>query len=391
MYRSLIAHVLPDLDEKIVLISGPRQCGKTTLAKTIRPDAVYLNYDDEEHRYRIHERSWNPEAPLIIFDELHKMKEWKRWLKGLFDTRGIPPRMLVTGSAKLDTYRKVGDSLAGRYFSYRLHPFDLKELAQKGYSPETTIDQILTVSGFPEPFLKQSESYYKRWVKTHHDIILRQDLIDLERVADVIAMERLIDLLSRRVGSPVSYSNLAQDLQRDPKTIKKWVMLLEELYIIFAVHPYSRSISRAHLKMPKYYFYNTASVKGDLGAKFENLVACALLKEVEWNQDVYGSALKLCFIKNKEGLEVDFCITEADMPYQLIECKWKDTSISKGVKYFSSLLSDVPMIQLVKESLNEPLYFPDKNITLQPAAKWLSEFSLTPVSQSSKNSTPTAE
>ncbi len=375
MKRRLTSVIEPDLPNKIILVSGPRQTGKTTLTKALNDQAVYLNYDDSDDRFVIANKAWRPDAPLIILDELHKMPEWKRWLKGIYDTRGIPPQLIVTGSAKLDTDRKLGDSLAGRYFSYRLHPFDIKEVGDT-MSPSDAFHRILNVSGFPEPFLKNDVNYYGRWARTHQDIILRQDMLDLERVTDIQSMERLVDLLARRVGSTVSYANLANDLQRDPKTIKKWITYLENLYIIFSVRPYSNKIARAHLREPKYYFYNTASVKGDEGAKFENLVACALLKEVHWHQDTRGASHELCFLRSKDGKEIDFAVIENDHPIQLIECKWRDQKVSPAFHYFRQFFPGIPAVQLIGDGLVRDLYFPENAFKICRAAEWLLELSI---------------
>src|SRR3990167_4521577 len=155
MQRGLEKFIQKDLADKIVLVSGPRQVGKTTLAKGLFSSFEYLNYDSIEDRLLLMKREWNRNVSLVIFDELHKMKKWKSWVKGIFDKEGSNPPLIVTGSARLNTYRKGGDSLAGRHFLYRLHPFTLKEL--KGQiSAQEALSQMLSVGGFPQPFLKGS-------------------------------------------------------------------------------------------------------------------------------------------------------------------------------------------------------------------------------------------
>lgn len=189
----------------------------------LNPSFDSINFDDEKDRSIIKTKSWDRKKDLIIFDEIHKMPRWKQWLKGLYDTEGVQPSIVVTGSARLDTYKKVGDSLAGRYFHYRLHPLDVRELAHLKFklSPDELIDRLLEVGGFPEPFLEGDKQFYNLWKKTHLDIILKQDLIDLEVIKSIKQIELLIDLLKTKVGSPISYTSLAEDLQVSDKTIKR--------------------------------------------------------------------------------------------------------------------------------------------------------------------------
>ena len=256
MERWMSARVQQDLERKIVLLSGPRQVGKTTLSKSLFPSYTYLNYDAPEHRVALQKKEWNRASDLVIFDELHKMKNWKSWIKGIYDVEGVSPRLLITGSAKLDIARKMGDSLAGRHFLYRLHPFCIKELASQMDAREC-FTRLMTVGGFPEPFLINDLTYYDRWRRSHLDIILRQDLLDVENVRQIQSIETLIELLRTRVGSSISYAALARDLERDATTVKRWLSLLENLFVLFKVLPWSKNIARSLLKKPKYYFYYT--------------------------------------------------------------------------------------------------------------------------------------
>ena len=254
MERYLENQIRDDLKEKIVLLSGPRQVGKTTLSKQLLPSYAYLNYDASTDRKIIQAQEWTRDTDLVVFDELHKMKRWKSWIKGIYDTEGISPAILVTGSARLDTYKKGGESLAGRFFPFRLHPLTVREIGKYlNEDSATALEKLLKVGGFPEPYLKNNETFAKRWRRTHTDIIVREDLLDLERVRDIKSIEILIDLLKARVGSTTSYTSLANDLQVSVHTIKHLLQILENLYIIFPVRPYHKNIARSLLKESKYY------------------------------------------------------------------------------------------------------------------------------------------
>jgi predicted AAA+ superfamily ATPase len=356
MKRSIVEQIRTDLQRKVVFISGPRQVGKTTLAKMVHPSSYdYLNYDYADHRLVIKEKSWDRKKHVIILDEIHKMKNWKAWLKGIVDVESSPPHFLVTGSARLEVARKVGDSMAGRFLSHRLHPFDLKELKQK-FPLDTLFTRLMNVGGFPEPFLLNDQREYRRWRRSHLDVILRQDLIDMFSVQDIQSIETLIALLRRRVGSTVSYAHLAQDLEKDASTIKRWLTHLENLYIIFRVTPYSRNVARSLLKEPKYYFYDIASVESGDGQKLENLVACALIKEIHFVEDVLGDSLALHFLRTKDGKEIDFLVAKNDSPLIMVEVKARDENISPHFFHFSKFLPVGQKIQLVLNPKREKTY-----------------------------------
>jgi predicted AAA+ superfamily ATPase len=374
MDRYLKDPLAEEIDKKILLLTGPRQCGKTTLSKMLTTDFQYINHDLAEHRLLLAEKSWDREKALIIFDELHKMHEWKSWLKGIYDVEGIPPGLMVTGSARLDAFRKVGDSLAGRHFQFRLHPIDLKEaLAYSDLEAPDIFTRLMAVGGFPEPFLNGTTRYYNRWKRSHVDLILKEDLLTLSAVRDIQSIETLIELLRSRVGSPVSSNSLARDLQKSPNTIQSWLKLLEDLYVIFRVTPYHKNIARSILKEPKFYFYDNGMVMGDDGIKLENLVACALLKEIHRCQDVEGENCRLHYVRNKDGQEIDFLVTRANKPERLIEVKWADNSLSPHFKKFFPRVQ-LKRVQVVGE-LKQSKSYPSAE-RIEPAIKFLSELSL---------------
>jgi len=376
MERYLTKYIQEDLATKIVLLTGPRQTGKTTLSKMLKSDYDYFNFDSLEDRLSLQEKSWDRSKDLVIFDELHKLKNWKSWLKGVYDTEGIPPSLLVTGSVKLDTYRKVGDSLAGRFFQFRMHPLDLKEIKTfvNPKNLETELDKLLEIGGFPEPFFNGTNRFYNRWKKSHLDIILKQDLIELENVQQIIQCETLIQLLKNRVGSPVSYSSLARDLQCSDKTVKRWLTILENMYVIFKVPPFHKNIARAIQKAPKFYFYDTGQVIGDPGIKLENTVACAIQKEIHFREDCFGEEKRVYYLKNKDGKEIDFCITANDNPSLMVEVKWKDGTLSSNFEIFKKFFPQIKMIQVTKE-LRKEKTFPN-GVEIRTAHKWLADLCL---------------
>jgi len=339
---------LNDLKEKIVLLSGPRQVGKTTLAKQITTSNAYLNYDSTSDRKILQAEEWTRDVDLVIFDELHKMKNWKSWIKGIYDTEGNSPSLIVTGSARLDTYKKGGESMAGRFFSFRLHPLTVKEICTYlNEKPEIALDKLLNFGGFPEPYLKNSKTFPKRWRRIHTNTIIREDLLDLERVRDIKSIEILIDLLRARVGSTISYTSLANDLQVSIHTVKHWLQILENLYIIFPVRPYHKNIARSLLKESKYYLYDTGAVDGGVGAKLENTVACALLRELHFFEDTTGSKVSLHFLRDKEKHEIDFLTVIENKPVTMIEVKAGDDNFSRSLFRFHNFMKDVVPIQVV--------------------------------------------
>ena len=362
-----------DLRHKVLLVTGPRQCGKTTLAQSLSSAHDYLNYDNGDHQKIMRDKSWDRKKRYIIFDELHKKPNWKRWLKGIYDTEGLPPGMVVTGSARLDLYKKAGDSMAGRFFQFRLHPFDVKEITKLGLlSAQAALDRLLQFGGFPEPFLQARPSFYGKWARSHNDIILRQDMPHFIDTKQLSSVETLVMLLKNRVASPVSYTALAEDLSVAPKTIKNWLRLLENLYVVFKITPYHKNMARSLVKAPKYYFYDTAQVQ-PVSARFENTVALALLKHLHFLEDVEGQPAKLFYLRNKDQKEVDFLITKNHKPVSMIEVKWSDSDLSRGLRYFAKKFpSAVQKVQLV-HTLKREKTFP-QGVEIRKAAPFLTRF-----------------
>ena len=374
--RYITLYVLRDLKEKMVFIAGPRQCGKTTIAKSLLSQykkAVYFNCDNSEDKKKILKKQWSDDEELIVFDELHKYHRWKQWLKGPFDVEKFQKgekacKFLVTGSARLDVYRRGGDSMLGRYWLWRLHPFCLAELP-KNITLAEGLHRLLTVGGFPEPFLKNDQTFHARWRKERFDLVIREDLRDLEKVHEIQQISLLAELLRERVSSLVVVNNLAEDIQAAPQTIQRWIELLERMFLLFIVRPYTKSLPRAIRKPPKIYFYDNADVINNDGARFENLVATHLLKRCHFLENSLGETYELQYLKDKDKREIDFVITKDRKIDILLEAKVSDETISPHLKYYAERLKPRLAIQLVKD-LKRP--FVKNNIHVLPVS-WLAQ------------------
>lgn len=365
--------ILDDLDKKLVLLVGPRQSGKTWLAKDIAKsfkNSIYLNYDQEKDRRLIHEQLWGNNTELLILDELHKMPYWKNYLKGLFDTKPQSMRILVTGSARLDIYNKIGDSLAGRFFKHTLLPISLAECKRAGENVD--IDRLIEYGGFPEPFFAEDAIQATRWRSQYIDSLLSTDIFDIDLIQNMKAMRLIFELLRYRVGSPVSYQSLSEDAQVSPVTVKKYIQILEALYIIFTVTPYSKNIARSLVKEPKIYFFDAGLVEGDKGAKFENMVAVSLFKSLSAQADMTGERHNLHYLRTKDGLEVDFALVKNDKIETMIECKYSEDSASKTLVKFREKYG-YPAIQLVKLLRHD---YCDREVSMKCAENFLSELFL---------------
>ena len=315
----------------MVFVAGPRQVGKTTLAKALPQGCQgYLNWDVVEDRDRILRREF-PVSPLWIFDEIHKYRSWRNLLKGLYDARSPSQRILVTGSARLDLYRRGGDSLQGRYHLLRLHPLSVAEL-----QIQTTGEfaQLLLLGGFPEPFFGGQEVEAKRWSREYRNRLIREDVVDLEQIQDLGNLELLMIRLPDLVGSLLSINALREDLQVSHKTLSRWLLALERLYAIFRIYPFGAPGIRAIKKAGKHYHYDWSLPQEPL-QRFENLVASHLLKWVHFKQDTEGRDLELRYFRDRDGREVDFVVSERKKVLLAVECKWGDAPIDKSLRYFA--------------------------------------------------------
>lgn len=378
MERTLTFFIRKDLDRKMVFLSGPRQAGKSTLARMLAEDASHfpqarlLNWDVASDRRVILAQSWPHQSRLVVLDELHKMKNWKPWLKGVFDGRPEGQSLLITGSARLDALRQTGESLAGRYFSWRLHPVTVAEwVASTGAGPEEALTRILERGGFPEPLLADTVSDAERWRRLYLEGVVREDILEFSRIGEIRAMRVFIDMLRARVGSPLSLASLARDLQISPTTLGKYLEILEALHIVFVVRPYHRNIARALLKEPKVYFYDIGLVDaalGDGGARFENACAAMLLRQVHFQQDSAGQDVSLHYVRDKEGREIDFVLCENGEPVHFAECKLTDPNVPAFLASITERFPNSRATLLVRH-LRQPEQ--RGRVAVERAAEWL--------------------
>ena len=405
MRRRQLAKDIQELcfgQNKITLVSGPRQCGKTTLAKTLlgeRKHGAYYNWDETTFR-----RSWvrNPSAlvpdsianvvPLLVLDEIHKDRSWKRRLKGIYDTLRDPCDIMVTGSARLDIYKKGSDSLLGRYFSFRLHPFTIRELdklercppeglikrlfektQRERKSAQTTLDALLRYGPFPEPLLAQNDRKARMWRRMRREIIIREDLRDISRIPELSRVELMVSLLPERVGSLFSLNSLREDMEVAHETVKRWITYLKSLYYLYEIKPYHKSIPRALKKEGKIYLWDYGEVR-DMSARLENLVANHLLKACHlWTDTGYGE-FDLFYLRNKEKEEIDFLLLRDGMPWLPVEVKLSNTSVSPQWKKFLPMLPCQCGVQIVRDTHWRTHEVAGKEILVGGAAQVLDYF-----------------
>ena len=372
--REITGQVRRDLARKLVLLTGARQAGKTTLARQLMAkftSAQYLNWDVPADRLLIQQHAWSPKASLVVFDEIHKMRDWKAHLKGTWDGRADGQAMLVTGSARMDTFKQGGESLAGRYFNWRLHPFSVRELmAVHGLPASVALELLLARGGFPEPCLAETDSDADRWRAQYATDLIREDVLEFSRVHEVRSMQLMFKLLRERVGSPITLSNLAQAMQISPTTATRYVEILEALYIVFRVTPWHRDVARSLLKEPKIYLLDTGLVDGDAGTKLENAVATMLLKHCHHRQDAEGKPITLHTIRDKERHEIDFVLAEGDRITDLIEVKVGDPTPSPYLHRMAERFAPARAVQIVAE-LRQPAQH--GRVEVIHAAEWLGQ------------------
>lgn len=373
--RYLESAIAAALERRMVLIGGPRQVGKTTLALGfLGRDADerhpgYLNWDHPSVPSGLRRAELPPGEPLLVLDEIHKYARWRNLLKGIYDTERSRRRIIVTGSARLDYYRKGGDSLVGRYRYFRLHPFSLRELNPTPSSVD--LKRLLECGGFPEPLFEQRADERRIWRRDRITRVVREDLRDLEQVREISLVEHLVDLLPSKVGSPLSVKSLREDLQVDHKTAERWLQILENLYYCFRVPPYGPPRVRAVKKERKLYLWDWSSVD-DQGPRFENLVASQLLKYCHWIEDTEGHSMELRYLRDTDRREVDFVVLKDRRPLFAVECKSGEKAISPAIRYFAER---TPIPHFYQAHLGER-HFSTGKVTVLPFVQLCQELAL---------------
>lgn len=365
MKRYLLNQISQDLQKKMVFLSGPLHIGKTTLAKQIVPQKeAYLNWDIPKDKERILNYQI-PLEPLVILDEIHKYHQWRNFLKGLYDDDTFTSSFLVTGSARLDVYRYGGDSLQGRYHPLKMHPLSVAELDIQ--TPQELQD-LLELSGFPEPFFSGSKQAAQRCSLEYRKRVIYDEITSLEVIKDLGQLNLLVLSLPKRVGSPLSINALQEDLQVSHKTVERWITILENLYMVFRISPFGYPILRAVKKEQKLYHYDWSLVP-DEGTRFENLIACHLLKWIDFENQTQGNEMELRYFKDNGNHEVDFVIIKNNEPLLLIEVKMNDSSVSSSLRYLKKRFPKARALQLLMT--NEFNFVNQDGIHVCPAIEFL--------------------
>ncbi len=374
MQRYVEQTVFKDIKKKLVILTGPRLVGKTYMSRQLMSyyhNPLYLHWDIPEHRVRLQKQDWYDIHDLVVMDEIHKMANWKQWLKGVTDAKAPGTSLLVTGSARMETFRQAGESLAGRYYAYKMHPISVKELCTNtSKSPSEALDHLLERGGFPEPCLAEEILEVNKWRLEYSKDLLREDILEFSRLQELNTMKIFIEILRGRVGSLLSLASIARDIGCSPITLNKYLDILKALFVVFTIHPWTDNVGRSLLKTPKVYFFDQGLVKGDEGARLENAVAYMLLKHADFIRDTQGIETGLHYLRTKDGEEIDFAISQDNQLTDLIEVKCSDNKPHATLMRFATKFPEANAVQLVYN-----LRYPQKThgILIEDMAKYLSE------------------
>jgi len=386
-------------NRQMLFLMGPRQVGKTTTAVHVAkqfPEYFYYSWDNQNDRRiilsgpdgiaaHVGVHRLLAEKPVVVFDEIHKYGKWKQLLKGIFDSYSDRLRIIVTGSSRLDVFKHGGDSLMGRYFSYRMHPLSVAEIVDHSLPKQNLIRHpreiadkswktLLDFGGFPEPFVRNDRRFFNRWRRLRSELLFRQDIRDITRIQEIGQIEELALILRNETGNLMNYSALARQINVSVDTIRRWLKTLTSLYYCFPVRPWWHNVRRSLRKEPKFYLTDWSFVASD-GSRAENLIACALLKAVHfWTDHGFGD-FGLWFVRDKEKREVDFLVTRDDEPWILVEVKMgHDKRLSPQLRLFQDQLSSEYAFQV---ALRAPFVdadcFSHHTPTIVPATTFLSQ------------------
>lgn len=343
IYDTLINDHL-NSDDEMLFLSGPRQVGKTTVSINLEnqyPNFTYLNWDNEDHKkillsgpsdiadYAKINHLSNKKS-VIAFDEIHKRPDWKNFLKGFFDTYGRQVHILVTGSARLDVYKHGGDSLMGRYFSYRMHPLSVAEclrtelsqheIAKPSEIPNDDFEALFKFGGFPKPFIKRNNLFSGRWQNLRKQQLIQEDIRDVNIIHDLNRLQLLMDILKQNASNQLNYTALAKHIRVSVDTITRWIQILETFYYCYRLKPWSQNVVRSLLKEPKIYLWDWSPIDNP-GAHAENFIATQLLKATQYWTDRGLGSYELYYIRTLEKKEIDFVVSKNNKAWFLVEVK----------------------------------------------------------------------
>ena len=258
-------------------------------------------------------------------------------------------------------YRRGGDSLMGRYFLYRMHPFSVAEtihldridseqtLRLPKKVKETDYQALWFHGGYPEPYLKRDLRFSRRWQSLRLEQLVREDIRDLTRIQQIDQLEALVRLLTYRSAQQLVYGNLANEVRVTIDTLRRWVEILCMLHLGFLVRPWHKNVARSLRKEPKWFLRDWASIE-DPGDRAETFIGCHLLKAVEGWTDMGLGRFELGYLRDKEKREVDFVVTRDGKPWFLVEVKQHDQSISRALGYFQKQLKAPHAFQVVLDA-----------------------------------------
>lgn len=362
--RNILEYVIKDLEQKMVFIGGPRQVGKTTLSTRLISEYFkkisYLLWDNREDRKKILDYQFDFESELLVFDEIHKYKNWKNHIKGIYDKFKEKYKIIVTGSSRLNIFRKGGDSLQGRYHYHTLFPFSYCELENnrrkeleinnllsfKSECSHSVFKDLYNYGGFPEPLIKQNEIFLRRWHNEKLERLFREDIRDMENIKDINSLKLLSDFIPERTSSLLSLNSLREDLSVSHKSVAKWIDILDSFYYTFRIYPYASKTYKSLKKEPKLYLYDWSEIK-DEGKRFENMIAVHLLKFTNFLYENYGYKTRLNFLRDIEKREADFLVSVDDKIWFSAEVKSNDIEVSPNLKYFNKKLNITQSYQIV--------------------------------------------